>query len=211
MAAPAAAGGSPLDLLPDELLSRVLFEAARRDWTERPVCAGTSLLDPGDDEPDVQPEELVKLKAVCRRFRRVIDDGSLWGRVALWEPNDVDAALDALTKLPEKARASIQRVVLNAANTSITSTGLCKLAAALRDQIEEFSIFFTEANSDADHDRFPFVGIVPIITMQRLRSLCFGVCEHPSAFVSAFTTPSVRESICMSFISFLPDLQVREP
>eukprot|EP00741_Cyanophora_paradoxa_P020171 tig00000219_g19471.t1 len=149
VAAAIAAGRSPLDALPDELLAlgRVLFLAARRGWIRPPTCDETSLLDPKEDMPDVQPKQLVQLKAVCRRFRRVVDDGSLWGRVALREPNDAAVDPEALTKLPEQSRKA--------------------LAAAFRDQLEELSITF----SGADAAQLPVTGLASIQHMQRLRSL----------------------------------------
>eukprot|EP00741_Cyanophora_paradoxa_P020154 tig00000219_g19455.t1 len=200
VAAEMVAGGSPLDALPDELLGRVLFEVARRDWFSRPTCGSGegSLLSSEDAEPDVQPKQLVQLKAVCRRFRRIVDDGSLWGRLALREPND--AAVEALTKLPEQLRKAVRRIVLR--RGSVSARGLCKLAAAFRDQLEELSI------STESAALFPVAGIASIHRMHGLRKLYLGIANVDSAYasVSAFAAPAVMQSL--SVLSLLPNLQM---
>eukprot|EP00741_Cyanophora_paradoxa_P004052 tig00000760_g3936.t1 len=82
-----------------------------------------SPLDPHDGnidcKPDGQPDKLVKLKSVCRRFRRIVNDGSLglWDRVALRDPND--AAVDALAKLPWKARKAVRMPLLEHTTISV--------------------------------------------------------------------------------------------
>eukprot|EP00741_Cyanophora_paradoxa_P020164 tig00000219_g19464.t1 len=200
VAAAMAGGGSPLDALPDELLGRVLLLAARRGWIVPTICGGTFLLDPKEDEPDVQPKQLVQLKAVCRRFRRIVDDGGLWGRVALRQPND--AAVEALTTLPEQSRKAVRRIVIQGGSTDISVLGLCKLAAAFRDQLDELSIIF----GGADAAQLPFAGLASIQHMQRLRSLNVRVPPSAYASASAFAAPAVLQSL--SVLSLLPNLQM---
>eukprot|EP00741_Cyanophora_paradoxa_P004048 tig00000760_g3932.t1 len=199
-----ATGGSPLDALPDALLCRIIFEAVRRDWGWFPPCSRISLLESNlttaDDFSDVQPDELVKLRAVCRRFRRIIDDGSLWGRLALWEPND--AAATALAALPQKARAAVRRMVVSGG--SITFSGFLQLAATFRDQLEDFSLSLC----GEDAAQLPYAAIAAVQHMQRLRSLfvSFDVARvSPAALDSA---PEIASSL--SAISLLPNLQVLE-
>eukprot|EP00741_Cyanophora_paradoxa_P017117 tig00020960_g16529.t2 len=193
VAAAIAAGGSPLDALPDELLGRVLFEAARRDWRWLPPCR--SFFDPEDDQPDVQPDRLVKLKAVCRRFRRIVDDGSLWGRAALSDLDD--AEVEALTKLPEKARKAVRRIVLNCSTVSFD--GFFKFVAAFRDQLEDFGVYFAEIDIDASKPAAP--SIAAISSMQRLRSLYIGMVPFESP-----ATTAVQQSL--SLLSLLPNLKM---
>eukprot|EP00741_Cyanophora_paradoxa_P005827 tig00000113_g5648.t1 len=87
---PAAAApeeSCPIIALPDELLLRILFLAARRKWWSQPACAGMSQLDLRENAPDARPELLQRFRAVCRRFRSLCEDPRAWERVALWNPS----------------------------------------------------------------------------------------------------------------------------
>eukprot|EP00741_Cyanophora_paradoxa_P024424 tig00022075_g23583.t1 len=193
-----AAGGCPLDVLPDELLGRMLLKAAQRDWISWPTCGRLSLLDPEDDEPDVQPNELVKLKAVCRRFRRIVDDGSLWGRVALWEPDDT--AIEVLTKLPEKARAAVQRITMDGG--SVSPAGYRLLLSAFRGQLEELDVLHA-----GEQEMMDFAGLAAIRCASRLRKLYVGA-DASSWNPAHFASPNVIQPL--SIIQFLSKLEALE-
>eukprot|EP00741_Cyanophora_paradoxa_P023165 tig00021571_g22375.t1 len=87
--------GSALHGLPDDLLSRVFVFVATAldpprdpDWLQNPappLCCGQLEADVCPElaiEPDAMLDKLAPLRAVCRRFKRLVD-GATWERVLL--------------------------------------------------------------------------------------------------------------------------------
>eukprot|EP00741_Cyanophora_paradoxa_P024153 tig00021742_g23327.t1 len=140
------------------------------------------------------------MRAVCRRFRRIADDGSLWERVALREPNDAaaEAPRAALIhgQLPEKARAAVPV-------RRICPASFRRLVSAFREQLEELHVLLSGGQGAADVS-----GLGAIKCASALRELCVGVAidnekcawDPPLHATAAFTQP-------LSIIQFLSKLE----
>eukprot|EP00741_Cyanophora_paradoxa_P000609 tig00000430_g586.t1 len=205
-AAAAAASNCSLEALPDELLSRVMYLAAQRDWAVKPICGGLSPLDPQDCRPDVQLHLLSKLKAVCRRFRRIAEDldSSRWRCVGLREPND--AAVEQLLKLTEKARKAVRRIRLQGG--SVSPNGHRRLFSAFQGQLTELRLLYKEQHGTGAQ----LSGVGALKGMDKLRKLYIGIDYSGWKWPEFRDLPFVARlpTQPLSIIKFLPNLRALE-
>eukprot|EP00741_Cyanophora_paradoxa_P021818 tig00000241_g21060.t2 len=206
-----AAGRSPVDVVPDDLVRYILLLTARWE-SDKPsprVCKGHSPLEPKGGELDVSPARLAPLKAVCRRFRRLVDGAGEQARVmhVLEEPDN--AAVLALARLPRKARAAVRRVAVR--EGTVTPATYRKLFSALRQQLEEYHLTMFSGH-DRAATQAQFDAVAAVGHLSALRKLYVGLSPESLVSPGIFSGPSFLQPLSMlQRLSGLQELELNMP
>eukprot|EP00741_Cyanophora_paradoxa_P011750 tig00020563_g11354.t1 len=134
LVARAPAAEALLDSLPDGVLSRILFFLCSDDAPEetRPASMAQCVLELvlGEQEqpppPDLRPEPLLRLRGVCRRWRKLSEHESLWGGIHIASPSD--AACEGVCALPRRLRRAARSLRLTRYTASDAPEALSTLA-----------------------------------------------------------------------------------
>eukprot|EP00741_Cyanophora_paradoxa_P018496 tig00021070_g17858.t1 len=130
-----AAGGSPFDALPDELVSRIIGEASEWSYFEIGLikeCSGSHRCS------DQILDELVRLSHISRRFRSLAQQPGLWQRIQ--SQLSSDRFIDALLDQPRKRREALRSLVL--ANGDPSGDSFIKLSKCFGGQLTQLGMLF---------------------------------------------------------------------
>eukprot|EP00741_Cyanophora_paradoxa_P018525 tig00021070_g17884.t1 len=130
-----AAGGSPFDALPDDLVTRIIGKAS--EWSY--LKTGSIQEYSGSRRcTDQILDKLVRLSHVSRRFRSLAQQPSLWQRMQVQPASD--RFIDALLDQPNKRREALGSLVL--ANGDLNDGSFIKLSKSVGEQLTKLVIVF---------------------------------------------------------------------
>eukprot|EP00741_Cyanophora_paradoxa_P018437 tig00021068_g17800.t1 len=150
-----AAGGSPFDALPDELATRIIGQASASEssWLREldliessndvVESSHSSASDQDDEDLELQLSKLVQLSHVCRRFRSLAQQPSLWRHIHINQASNASVAM--LLQRPEKQRKALRSLSLRGGTLSIDGfKQICKVAGS---QLTALRLIFGDALS----------------------------------------------------------------
>eukprot|EP00741_Cyanophora_paradoxa_P018465 tig00021070_g17828.t1 len=137
VAAAMAAGGSPFDALPDELVARIIAKASETSYTE---IGSIKAYSGSSRSTDQDLCELVQLSHVSRRFRSLALQPSLWERIFIRPASDkvVDALLNH--DQPKARREALRSLCLE--DGDLSDSHFSKLSKMFGMQLTELRIAF---------------------------------------------------------------------
>eukprot|EP00741_Cyanophora_paradoxa_P017189 tig00020960_g16601.t1 len=221
-----AGGESPFDVLPDPLVCRILFYAARPvpgarrkrpgsdTSSSRSSASGESSDSDSDAEDEaeeagareedvlVRPEALLRLSHVSQRFRALAMEPPLWERLALPRPSD--AAVSRLASLPPRTRQAVQGVRIRCGRRGMSYDALRRLHAAFRPSLEHLYLSLDSPPSRMPLDAVPVLRHFPLLRYLHLGTTYDRLTDYPEAFCS----PLLQASL--GLLSLSPALQTLE-
>eukprot|EP00741_Cyanophora_paradoxa_P018460 tig00021070_g17823.t1 len=140
VAAAMAAGGSPFDALPDELVVRIMEKASTQSYYE--PATGAVPLPSGRLCFDQVLDQLTQLSHVSRRFRSLARQPSFWERiyVSIGPSGVSDEAIDALISRPEEQREALRSLCMKLG--SLSTTSFIKLCKCFSTQLQQLSMVY---------------------------------------------------------------------
>eukprot|EP00741_Cyanophora_paradoxa_P018511 tig00021070_g17871.t1 len=133
VAAVMAAGGSPFDALPDELVARIIGHASEWSYVETGSIEEYS----GSRRcTDQILGKLVRLSHISRRFRSLAQQPSLWERIHIQPVSN--EAIEALLNQPKKRREAMRSLFL--ANGDLSDDSFVKLCETFGEQLTHLSV-----------------------------------------------------------------------
>eukprot|EP00741_Cyanophora_paradoxa_P018461 tig00021070_g17824.t1 len=139
VAAAMAAGGSPFDALPDELVSRIMEQASMCCYRE----PGSVARLPSESLCfDQVFDQLTQLSRVSRRFRSLAHQPSFWERiyVSIGPSGVSDEAIDALLSKPEEQREALRSLCMKLG--SLSTASFIKLCKCFSTQLQQLSMVY---------------------------------------------------------------------